>query len=163
MDDGFRYVKRTGALSGYLVVRMPAIMEKHSTHKIISVTGPNFGTLRGWWQHLGLSSSVGCQASGTSSAMSMNFKSRIFFTSFGGSDVDKPWLAEAVGEALVLVIGVVEVEDGPGLVRVVDGTVSRELLVEAGAHGKNWDVGQGCQWNAEWKACLEEYQRMKLV
>ena len=62
--------------------------------------------------------------------MSTNSKSRIFFTSFGGSDVEKPWLAEAVGEALVLVIGVVEAGAGRGLVRVVDGTVSSELLVE---------------------------------
>ena len=42
-------------------------------------------------------------------------------------------MAEAVGEVVVLVIGVVEAGTGPGLVRVVDGTVSRELLVEA--HG----------------------------
>ena len=81
---------------------MPTIMEKHSTHKRISVTGPRFGTLRGWWQHLGFSSSGSCQASGMSSAMSTNSKSRIFFTSFDGSDVQKHWLVEAVGEALVL-------------------------------------------------------------
>ena len=127
----FWYAKRSGALSGYLVVRMPAIMEKYSTHKRMSVTGPRFGTLQGWWQHLGFSSSGGCQASGTSSTMSTNSKSRIFFTSFGGSDVEKPWLVEAVGEALILVIGVVEVGAGPGLVRVVDGTISSEPLVEA--------------------------------
>ena len=76
---------------------------------------------------------MAAQASGTTSAMSTNSKSRIFFTCFGGSDVEKPWLAEAVGEVVVLVIGVVEAGTGPGLVRVVDGTVSRELLVEA--HG----------------------------
>ena len=79
---------------------------------------------------MGLSSSGGCQASGMNSTVSTNSKSRIFFTSFG-SDVDKPRLAEVVGEALVLVIGVVETGTGPGLVRVVHGTVSSVLLVEA--------------------------------
>ena len=79
---------------------------------------------------MGFSSSGGCQASGTSSAMSTNSKSRIFFTSFGGSAVEKPWLVEIVGEALVLVIGVVEVGSSAGVVRVEDGTVSGELLEE---------------------------------
>lgn len=78
----------------------------------------------------GFHSPVAAQASGTTSAMSTNSKPRIFFTSFGGSDVEKPWLH---GEAMVPVIGVVEVRTGPGFVRVVDGTVSRKLLVEA--HG----------------------------
>ena len=53
---------------------------------------------------------VAAQTSGMTSAMSTNSKSIIFFISFGGSDIEKPWL-----------------------VRVVDGTVSRELLVKA--HG----------------------------
>ena len=53
----------------------------------MSVTGPRFGVLRVWLQHLLLSSSGCCQASGTSSAMSTNSRSKIFLTSLGGRAV----------------------------------------------------------------------------
>ena len=69
------------------MVRTPTRIEKHSTQRVTSVIGPRFGVLRNWWQHFEPSSSAYRHASGTSSSMSINSRSRIFLISFAGSDM----------------------------------------------------------------------------
>ena len=89
-----RYMRRSGALEGYLAARTAAISVNHSTHTEISVTGVDRGGMRRTRLCALLSVVSVCHASCSSSAISMDSRFSILSTSLVGSRaVKKPGVA----------------------------------------------------------------------
>ena len=143
----------SGAKVGYLVVRIPTRIEKHSTDRVMSVMGPRLGMRRGRWQHLELSSSEYRHASGMSSSISMYSRSSIFLYSFAGrggeweneigvglgrgAGSDTPWNNGAVVDARAPVAAA-GVREQSGMVWEI--AVMAELL------GLNVSTGSNDEW-----------------
>ena len=86
----------------------PYLESDYTCHKRMSVTVPRLGTCLVWLQHPDGFSSPCCHALGTSSAISMNSKSKIFFTSFGGRAV-VIWVMGCVGNAVLTTCGDIDI------------------------------------------------------